>query len=260
MIRKPLLKLGSLVLCAAMLLMPAAACAGVALEADIGYGGVITYVRTLPVHVRITNSDADMSGVVTVDVNRNEQEYDRYELPLSVASGSTLEASLPVVLTQMQKSYTVRWVVDGETVVQREIEPGGTIDPSSLIVGALGGNQADFSSFSITRAADPLLREEYWTVVPLDAASFPSDEESLRFFDMLAVDGFDMGALTQRQQEALDGWLKDGGVAIVGGGAKAAENFGFFEKYTGISAGTVGSGGDITGELLETFGFVKFRN
>lgn len=63
-----------------------------------------------------------------------------------------------------------------------------------------------------------------------------------------------MGALTQRQQEALDGWLKDGGVAIVGGGAKAAENFGFFEKYTGISAGTVGSGGDITGELLETFG------
>ena len=172
MIRKPLLKLGSLVLCAAMLLMPAAACAGVALEADIGYDGVITYVRTLPVHVRITNSDADMSGVVTVDVNRNEQEYDRYELPLSVASGSTLEASLPVVLTQMQKSYTVRWVVDGETVVQREIEPGGTIDPSSLIVGALGGNQADFSSFSITRAADPLLREEYWTVVPLDAAPF----------------------------------------------------------------------------------------
>ena len=42
MIRKPLLKLGSLVLCAAMLLMPAAACAGVALEADIGYDGVIT--------------------------------------------------------------------------------------------------------------------------------------------------------------------------------------------------------------------------
>ena len=43
-------------------------------------------------------------------------------------------------------------------------------------------------------------------------------------------------------------------VKIAGGGAKAAENFGFFEKYTGISAGTVESGGDITGELLETFG------
>ena len=43
MIRKPLLKLGSLVLCAAMLLMPAAACAGVALEADIGYDGDLTY-------------------------------------------------------------------------------------------------------------------------------------------------------------------------------------------------------------------------
>ena len=40
---------------------------------------------------------------------------------------------------------------------------------------------------------------------------------------MLAVDGFDMGALTQRQQEALDGWLKDGGVAIVGGAQGGGE-------------------------------------
>ena len=97
----------------------------------------------------------------------------------------------------------------------------------------LGGDAADFSSFSITRTTDPLLRDEYWTVIPLDAASFPSDVESLRFFDVLAVDGFDMGTLTQRQQDALDGWLKGGGVAVVGGGGKAAENFGFFERYTG---------------------------
>ena len=254
MLRRTLLKLGVLALCAAMLLMPAVACAAASLEADIGYDSVITYVRTLPVRIRITNTGADASGTVMVDVNRNDREYDRYELPLSIASGSTLEASLPVVLTQMQKSYTVRWVVDGETVAQQDIEPGGTIDPSTLIVGALGGNAADFSSFSITKAADPLLREEYWTVLPLDAASFPSDEESLRFFDMLAVDGFDMSTLTERQQDALDGWLKSGGVVIVGGGAKAAENFGFFEKYTGISASTPENGGDITAGLLEAFG------
>ena len=116
-------------------------------------------------------------------------------------------------------------MVDGETVAQREVQPSGTIDPSSLNVGALGGDAADFSSFSITRTTDPLLRDEYWTVIPLDAASFPSDVESLRFFDVLAVDGFDMGTLTQRQQDALDGWLKGGGVAVVGGGGKAAEMY-----------------------------------
>lgn len=254
MLRRTLLKLGSLALCAAMFLLPAAASAAAALEAEIGYDGVITYVRTLPVNVRITNTGADANGVVTVNVNRNDWEYDRYELPLSVAAGSTLDVSLPVVLTQMQKSYTVSWVVDGATMAQREVQPSGTIDPSNLIVGALGGDAADFSSFSITRTTDPLLRDEYWTVIPLDAASFPSDVESLRFFDVLAVDGFDMGTLTQRQQDALDGWLKGGGVAVVGGGGKAAENFGFFERYTGVSPGAVASGGDITVDLLKTFG------
>lgn len=254
MLRKTLLKFGSLALCAAMLLMPAAAWAAVSLEADIGYGGVITYVRTLPVRVRITNTGADASGVITVDVNRNEQEYDRYELPLSIASGSTLEASLPVVLTQMQKKYTVSWVVDGETVAQKEVEAAGTVDPSSLIVGTLGGDAAGFSSFGISKATDPLLREEYWTALPLDEATFPSDVESLRFFDMLAVDGFDMATLTRQQQDALDGWLRSGGVVIVGGGAKAAEDFAFFEKYTGVTAGAVENGGDITVGLLEAFG------
>ncbi|MCI6041445.1 MAG: hypothetical protein MR742_13145 [Clostridiales bacterium] len=254
MVRRILFQLCSLTLCVVMLLLPAAALAAITLEADIGYDGVITYVRTLPIRVRITNTGADASGVVTVDVNRNEQEYDRYELPLSIASGSTLEVSLPVVLTQMQKKYTVSWVVDGQTVAQQEIEAGGTIDPSTMIVGALGGNAADFSSFSISKAGDPLLREEYWTVLPLEAASFPSDLESMRFFDMLAVDGFDMSTLTQQQQDTLDSWLKGGGVIVVGGGANAAEDFGFFKKYTGISAGTVENAGDITEGMLEVFG------
>ena len=63
MLRRTLLKLGSLALCAAMFLLPAAASAAAALEAEIGYDGVITYVRTLPVNVRITNTGADANGV-----------------------------------------------------------------------------------------------------------------------------------------------------------------------------------------------------
>ena len=59
---------------------------------------------------------------------------------------------------------------------------------------------------------------------------------------MLAVDGFDMATLTRQQQDALDGWLRSGGVVIVGGGAKAAENFGFFEKLIYLRSRTVQSG------------------
>ena len=39
----------------------------------------------------------------------------------------------------------------------------------------------------------------------------------------------------------------------MGGGGKAAENFGFFERYTGVSPGAVASGGDITVSVCRRF-------
>ena len=73
------------------LLFSVAASAAAVVDADIGYEGAITFVRTLPVNVRITNSGADASGCIAVDVNRSQSDYDRYEWPLSIAAGSTLE-------------------------------------------------------------------------------------------------------------------------------------------------------------------------
>lgn len=255
MIRRGFLRGCALALCVVALLFPVAASAAAVLDADIGYEGAITFVRTLPVNVRITNSGADASGWIAVDVNRSQSDYDRYEWPLSIAGGSTLEVRLPVVLTQRQDRYTVRWIVDGETVAQREISPESIIDPSSLIVGMLGGDAGQSISLVVSKTADPLSRGESWAVVALDAESFPADVESLRFFDILAVDGFDMNMLSQEQKAALDAWLREGGIALVGGGAKAAENFPFFSQYTGIAAGAIESGGDITVELMDELGF-----
>lgn len=255
MIRRGFLRGCALALCVVALLFPVAASAAAVVDADIGYEGAITFVRTLPVNVRITNSGADASGCIAVDVNRSQSDYDRYEWPLSIAAGSTLEVRLPVVLTQRQDRYTVSWIVDGETVAQREISPESVIDPSSLIVGLLGGDAGQSISLVVSKAADPLSRGESWAVVALDAESFPADVESLRFFDILAVDGFDMSVLSQEQKGALDAWIREGGVAIVGGGARAAENFPFFSQYTGIAAGAIENGGDITVELMDELGF-----
>ena len=253
MIRKGFLWV--LALCVAAL-MPFCALAdgSAALEAEMGYGGAVTYVRTLPVRVRLTNTGADASGMLVMDVNRGDNQFDRYQMPLSIAAGSTLEATLPVVLTQRQKTYTVSWMVDDQTVAQREITPAQVIAPSGFIVGTLGAQAQDFAYMNISKGSDPLSRGEYWTAVPLDEAVFPSDVEGLRFFDMLAVDGFDMSALSDQQRGVLDLWIKEGGIVLVGGGAGAAAAFPYFEQYTGISAGKLADGGDISSVLLKAFG------
>ncbi|MDO4351200.1 MAG: hypothetical protein Q4C35_11295 [Eubacteriales bacterium] len=248
------LQRAALALC--LMLLPAwgLAASGMELEAEMGYDGNATYVRRLPVTVRLTNHGGDADGKVVVDVNRSETQFDRYELPVTVAAGSTVNVTVPVVLTQRQKAYNVKWVEDGQILAQQEVKPAAFLNPASLIVGVMGSDAQGFGYMNITKTSDALARNEYWATVPLTLESFPSDAEGLRFFDMLAVDGVDLTALSDAQKQALDKWLRDGGVVLVGGGAKAAAGFPFFSQYTGISAGELAHTPDPTGELLSLFG------
>lgn len=229
------------------------ATSGLSLEASMGYEGAITYVRRLPVTVRVHNDGPDVEGRVVVDVNRNETEFDRYEMPLSVASGASVQAVLPVVLTQKQKQYTVSFLRDEEVLAQTVVQPEGVINPMNLIVGVLGEQTGLTRAFAVDQAGDTLVRGEYWKPVGLTTETFPSDVEGLRFFDMLAVEGIDLSALSADQQQALDEWLRAGGILWVCGGARATETFGFFTKYTGISAGALTAGGDVGASLLQLF-------
>lgn len=241
--------------CVAALLCPTGtlAAAGLTMEASMGYEGAITYVRRMPVTIHLQNDGADVEGRVVVDVNRNESEFDRYEMPVSVASGASVQVTVPVVLTQRQKQYTVQFLRGEEVLASQTITPGTVIRPASLIVGTLGRDDALGNSLTISQTSDPLLRGEYWTAVNLTGETFPADAESLRFFDVLAVDGVDLATLSREQQNALDAWLRGGGVVLVGGGAGAAEAFPFFQGYTGISAGPLENGGDVGQKLLTLF-------
>ena len=226
---------------------------GLSLEASMGYEGAITYVRRLPVTVHVQNDGPDVEGRVVVDVNRNETEFDRYEMPLSVASGASVQVALPVVLTQKQKQYTVSFLRDEEILAQTTVQPEGVINPMNLIVGVLGEQTGLMRAFALDQAGDVLARGEYWKPVALTPDIFPSDVEGLRFFDMLAVEGIDLSALSADQQQALDEWLRAGGILWVCGGARATETFGFFTQYTGISAGALTDGGDVGESLLGLF-------
>lgn len=233
--------------------MSTLAAPGLSLEASMGYEGAITYVRRLPITVRVQNDGPDVEGRVAVDVNRSEREFDRYEMPLSVASGASVQVVLPVVLTQRQKQYTVSFLRDGEILAQTTVQPEGVINPMNLIVGVLGEQTGLMRAFTLDQAGDTLVRGEYWKPVALTPEIFPSDVEGLRFFDMLAVEGVDLSALSADQQQALDEWLRAGGILWVGGGARATETFGFFTKYTGITAGALTDGGDVGASLLKLF-------
>ena len=243
-------------LCAAVLVMllgraaAESAAGGVSLtNVSIGYNGLMTYSRPMPVRASLENNGADRSGVLAVNVYVSAQEYDRYELPLTLAAGSRRQVTLPVRVYYRQASYTVEWVENGQTASSVTISPTRTADPSVLLAGILTSEPSSLYYLNITKDNDTLYRGEYWQTVPLTASTFPEDETLLSAFDFLIVDQFDASSLSTRQMDALEKWVRSGGVLVLGGGADAGQVYPAFYDWMGIAPGKVKEGGDITPAL-----------
>jgi len=224
---------------------------GLSMEASFGYDGVITYLRKLPLRVTLYNdspNSVDFAGVLAMNVFRNERQYDRYELPVTVAAGAVVEAEMLVELTMRQARYEVELLVNDKPIATHPLPHKRLLNPATLLIGTLGGQS--LTHFHITSGRDPLKRGELWQTIPLTEKTFPRDEASLRTFAVLAMDGFDARTLDLRQQKALDTWLKNGGIVIVGGAAQAGSGYPYFEKYTGITAGAPFLGEDVTPAIL----------
>ncbi len=223
---------------------------GVALtDVSVGYNGLMTYSRPMPVRASLENSGAEKSGVLAVNVYVSPQEYDRYEIPLTLTAGSRRQITLPVRVYYRQASYTVEWVENGKTAVSTAVSPARTADPSTLLTGVLTEEPSSLYYLNITKDNDTLRRDEYWQTVPLTAAVFPEDETLLSAFDFLIVDRFDASVLNARQMNALESWVRSGGILLLGGGADAGSVYPAFCDWTGVFPGKAAEGGDITPAL-----------
>lgn len=225
--------------CAACaLLLFCAACAEVFVEAEIGYENAVTFVRPIPLRVSLRNDGPDADLTVAVNLARSDREYDRCEYPVTLAGGAQVLLTLPVRLTYKQPAFTVEVLREGEIVAQTAVKPQKTISPETLLVGLLSSQPQSLRYLNINEANDQLMRDEYWQTLALTAETFPDSPELMRAFRILAVDDFDMTALSDSQRDAFDQWLRQGGIVIAGGGSSGVSTFKGLMRYTGIITGT----------------------
>ena len=232
---------------------------GIALDAELGYSGTITYMRDIPLTVTVENKGSDdIQGTIGVDLYRNNRFFDRYEHPLSLASGAKKKVVLPVNLKMKQDRYVIEFVQDGKVAASVIKTPDRTIKPEAVLIGVLSADPQALSYMnldSITRISPD--HYEAWQLIALDADRFPRSGSLMNAFMMLVVDGFDVATLSEAQLQVLDRWLEGGGIAIVGGGAQAATGYPYFSKYTGLTAGGIAEAEDITPALIQYFAFAS---
>ena len=224
------------------------------LEVNVGYDGMMTYGKAMPVRVVIRNFGGDFEGTLGVNAYVSDKQYDRYEMPVAVPASSTREFTLSVKVYARQDVFTAELVKDGEVVSAANGTPGQIINPSAMLIGVLSTRPQNLNNLTITRDNDVLSRYEIWQTIPLNAENFPEDPAQLKSFAVLALDDLDLSALSQKQQDALGTWLRGGHILLCGGGADAARNLPYFQEMTGLSLKGMSSSESIIGSLENGIG------
>lgn len=220
-------------------------------EATVGYDGLMTYGRVMPIRVRIENSGTDLEAVVAVNVYNSRYTYNRYEMELELAQGAAKELMIPVTANSKQENFTIEVLQGDQVICAVNAAPEQVINPSAMLIGALSTDPKSLSYMTVTAETDDLLYSEYMQVVPLTEKTFPSDMALMESFGALVVEGCDVGALSAEQWDVLTRWLSEGHILIVGGGAQSGVTYPGFSDLTGILPGRVFQSEDVTPGLLD---------
>ena len=223
-------------------------------QVTVGYEGIMTYGKTMPIFMRLENEGADIEGKLCVNIYANRRQYNRYEMELSLAAGTVKDVRLPVRVSSKQDTYTVEIWQGGEKICAVNAAPLRTVNPNAMLVGVLADQPLKFSYMDVDANTDSLMRGEYIKTVPLTAETFPDSPELMNAFGMLAVDGFDVSILSSAQQSALQSWLDQGHILLLGGGAGAAAAWPAFRQMTGVHFARAEKADDPTEAMLAYLG------
>lgn len=201
---------------------------------EMGYGGVISFARTMPVTVRIQNNGPDFSGSIAMDVQQDAGNYNRYEMELEIDSGAEMECTFSVYIPMEQRGFALELWQDGEMIRNETVIVPEVISADALLVGVLSDATEEENAYAFLNSQVPAELLPIQTVA-LTAENFPSDPRCMNEFFILVVEGFDVKCLTQQQQTTLENWLADGHVLILGGGAKAETSWDGFYALTGLA-------------------------
>lgn len=224
------------------------------MEARVGYDGVITYGKAIPLRVRIMNHGEDFEGVLAVNAYVNKKEYDRFEVPVTLPAGSEREYVLAPTTFARQEIFTAELTRDGETLCTVNAAADQVANPNAMLIGVLSTRPQNLSNLNIDRENDVLNRYELWQTIPLTPETFPEEETLMDAFGMLVTDDIDPETLSERQREALERWLRKGRILLCGGGAAGARCIAYFGGITGLRVTGFTASDSVPGSLEQSLG------
>lgn len=184
------------------------------LSVDYGYGHYAKYGRTMRVLADITNKGGDFYGWVRVVVPNKSGKNVVYRKEISIAKGDEEQVIINVPI----KDDTGLLKVSLQDKKEKTIaETEGKIDlgnrDSQVCIGILSDNRESLSYF------DTFASKVFY----FNESNLPDDYLGLDNLDVILIDHYDTGSLSEKQLTAIEKWVEEGGTLVIGTG-KYAEN------------------------------------
>jgi|GEM_PF-5307648 len=184
---------------------PVVGAPSIELEAELGLGGWVVPGRFAPLRVEIV-ATSEVRGVLEVIVPGAGGGSITHTHALQLGAGTRQQIAFDVTVVDPRRPVTLLVRSDGETIARRELAFGAARAAEGVVV-ALTPERAGLEFLA---AAGGRRRAAY-----LGETTLPSRWQSYDAADLVVLHGVPLRALLPAQQEALSGWVAQGGRLLV---------------------------------------------
>ncbi|GCE06256.1 DUF7408 domain-containing protein [Dictyobacter aurantiacus] len=194
-------------------------------KASLGFDGMYQDGNWVPVQVNLSNTGSDFTGKVAINIPstslagpNSSTSTNSYQENIDLPPGAKKQITLSVPLNlsaQGANSEVAVNLLDASGHIVSHVALTPNTGSNLTLVGILSDTPNNFGQLNL--ALSNLLTTSGQTK-SLTAATMPDQAALLKNFNVIVVDNFTTGSLSQEQLAALQNWVYQGGNLIVTGG------------------------------------------
>jgi hypothetical protein len=187
------------------------------IEAEVGYEGTYLMNHWTPVRIIVENAGRDLEGSLEVLVPSDSRSSVVYATPVVLPNTSSKEYTIYVKIHGLNRSLDIQLLDKNRKLVEEiEIENLNPVSSDNYFLGLVTDDEPSLGYWKEKMQNNQLLSR--YEPIALNAANFPNRREVLDNFSVLILNNIETSSFRPEQIEALDYWVENGGVLIVGTG------------------------------------------
>jgi hypothetical protein len=188
------------------------------MKAEIGFDGTYLLDYWTTVKVAVENSGSDLEGSLEVIVPGENNQSVVYAVPVSLPNTSSKEYTIYTKIQGLNRSLVIQLMdKKGKTIKKIKAENLNPISRDKYFLGLVTDDEPSLGYWKERTDSNQVFSN--YQPISLNAENFPNRREILDNFSVLLFNNIDTSSFRPEQMDALNDWVADGGILIVGTGA-----------------------------------------